>query len=240
MIGSADAILDRAIAGRMAGTLTEPPDERRQWQVRFLAHGVEHDGIWIEPLDEAKQSLDPHIAGGCAVQVAICLDHARFAFRSSIIRRNKHFWLTESMMFEALLLRGPIELFEAERRAHRRFLVPDANNIFTQITCPTSLFPLRVKTWDLSEGGVSFLCPRDTAAMRLGRDETIEFSINYRGRTTAGRGLVRFSRFLTERVIKIGVELDRDSMNEPSHQNLQHFLSDAARLARPPRDRRHR
>lgn len=235
MIGTAQTILDRAIAGRMAGTLTVPPDERRQWRVRFLAHEDENDGVWVEAPEEARLPLDPYIAGRIGVQIAICLDHARWAFRSSIVRRNKHFWLTESMMFEALLLRGPIELFEAERRAHRRYLLPDANNIFTQITCPASLFPLRVKTWDLSEDGVSFLCPRDAAAMRLSRDDSIEFMINYRGRTTAARGLVRFSRFLTERIIKIGVQIDQDSMNEPSRENLQHFLNDAVRLARPIR-----
>jgi hypothetical protein len=235
MIGSASEILDRATTGRMAGVLSVPPDERRQWQVRFLAGDDEYEGVWVEPVDEAKQPLDTLIASGCTVQVAICLDHRRFAFRSSIVRRNKHFWLTESMMFKALLLRGPIELFEADRRRHRRYLLPDANNIFAQITCPTSLCPLRVKAWDLSEGGVSFLCPRDQAAMRLGLDDSIDFTINYRGRTAAGRGVVRFSRFLTDRVLKIGVQFDHDSISEPSQQNLQHLLTDAARLARPPR-----
>ena len=49
---------------------------------------------------------------GATVEVALCLDHTRHAFRSQVIRRNKHFWLSETMMFNALLLKGPPQLFD--------------------------------------------------------------------------------------------------------------------------------
>ena len=232
-------LLERAIAGRLAGTLTVPPDEREQWQVRFLARDAAHDGVWVEPIDDSRRPLDSVIARGLPVQVALCLDHARHAFRTQVVRRNKHFWLTQSMMFQALLLRGPIEPFPAERRAHPRYQVPDGSHIFAQIlprgsaSTAAALFPVRVRPWDASATGLSFICPRENAVMGLKPNDTLDVLLNYRGRTIRAAASVRFTRFLTERVIKTGVRLIQPSMDPSSQENYHFFLTEVIRLARP-------
>lgn len=226
-------LLERVIAGRLAGTLTVPPDEREQWQVRFLAYDAAREGVWVEPINDARRPLDPFIAAGTPVRVAICLDHARHAFDTRIVRRNKHFWLTESMMFNAIQLRGPVELYPAERRAHARFQVPDGSHVFAQITPEGSMFPVRVRPWDAGAGGVSFICPRENAVMGLKPDAKVQLLLNYRGRTIRAAGTVRFNRFITERVIKTGVALDASSMDDSDRQNFSLFLGEVVRLARP-------
>src|SRR5579863_10324772 len=117
MIANRQGILDRVIDGHMPAALTVPPDESRQWPLRFLANEEEHEGVWVEPLNGSGRLLDPLIASGSSVQVAICIDRSRFAFNTSILRRIKHFWLTESTVVEAVLLSGPFELFAADRRS---------------------------------------------------------------------------------------------------------------------------
>ncbi|HEY8749290.1 MAG TPA: hypothetical protein VIM11_15005 [Tepidisphaeraceae bacterium] len=226
-------LLERAVAGRFGGTLSVLPDIRQQWQVRFLAHDADHEGVWVEPLGGNQAPLDSAIGRGDMVEVALCQNHSRHAFRAQIVRRNKHFWLTETMMFNALLLRGPIELTPAERRANPRYQVPDGSQIFAQIRHPRALAPIRVRPWDLSEGGVSFMCPRETGIMALKPDDQVELELIYRGRTISSRVSVRFSRFITERVIKTGAQFVQDEMSLLSRESLKFFLTDMARLVRP-------
>jgi c-di-GMP-binding flagellar brake protein YcgR len=233
MISSKPDLLDRAVTGRLAGTLCVPGDVKQQWPVRFLAHEPVHNGVWVEPLGESQASLDALIARGATVEVAVCQNHTRQAFRTTIVRRNKHFWLTETMMFNALLLRGPVQLFPAERRAHVRYQVPDGSHIVAQIQCPGAFTPIRLTPWDISSGGVSFLCPREAAVTALKPNDTVQLKIMARGRTIVGRATVRFSRFLTDRVIKAGLKFLPDSMEESSKHQLDQFIADVQRLARP-------
>jgi hypothetical protein len=237
MVSCGYEVLDRAIAGRMPVVLTAQPDERREWPVRLLAYDAGQEGIWVQPLDESHQDFDAFISSGSAIQAAIGIDHSRYAFLTRIDRREMHYWLTETMMVEAVLLGGPIELFVAERRAHPRFLFPDASNILAQLTSRFSVSPLKVKPWDVSAGGISFLCPRDAASLPLKRDHPISFWLNYRGRAIVAKGTVRFTRSLTERIIKLGVEFIPDSLDDDARTNLQFLLIDMNRLARPRKTR---
>jgi hypothetical protein len=173
------------------------------------------------------------IARGGMVEVAFCLNHTRHAFRTQIVRRNKHFWLTETMLFNALLLRGPVEVYPAERRAHARFQVPDGSQIFAQVSCPGALFPVNVRPWDLSASGISFMCPRENVVMALKPGNVIDLKLIYRGRPISSKASVRFSRFITERVIKTGAQFDSESMDLESRDHLQFFLADMVRLVRP-------
>lgn len=225
-------ILDRAIAARLIGSLTSAIDPT-PWPVRLLVRGVESEGLWLHPVEETgKHSLNATIAAGAAVELTVAMEHVRFAAKSQIIKRDRHFWLTQEMMFSAILLRGPVELKAVERRAHPRYRVPDGTSTFAQITCGGSIFPLRVRPWDLSAGGISFLCPRDATVLKLRQDDGLNFVISYRGRTIAGSGITRFTRMLTERVVKVGLQFQPDSIDTLSSENLRYLLDDVARLER--------
>ena len=232
MTGVTEDILDRAITGRLLGSLSAGPASP-PWEIRFLVRGTEADGLWVHPTDEsAKHSLDPIIERGSPVEISFGMDHHRYAAKSQIIRRDRHFWFTEELMFSAILLRGPIEFKPTERRAHARFRVPDGTSTFAQITCGGALFPLRVRPWDVSAGGISFLCPRDSSVLKLRRDDGLNFVISYRGRTIAGGGVARFTRMLTERVVKIGLQFQPGTIDTLSSDNLRYLLEDVARLER--------
>lgn len=230
-------VLDRAIAGRMPGVLSAADDAQRQWQIRFLAYDAQDEGIWVEPLDESRQPLDGLISTAAPVQAAIGIDRSRYAFPTRIERREMHFWLTESTTVEAVLLGGPIELYVADRRAHPRFLVPDNSGTFAQLMLRLSLSPFRVQPWDISAGGVSFLCPRDPAALKLKRDDIISFTLTHRGGAIAGKANVRFTRLLSDRVLKFGARFISDSFDQSSQKSLTTCLSDMERLARPRKTR---
>jgi hypothetical protein len=237
MTSSGYEVLDRAIAGRMGGELSADPGQQGQWPVRFLAYDSDRDGIWVEPLDESRRPLDGLIAQATPIQAAIGIDHNRYAFSTRIERREMHYWLTDSMMLEAVLLGGPIELFVADRRAHPRFLVPDNSGTVAQLKLRMSISPLRVKPWDISAGGASFLCSRDPAALKLKPDEVISFTLNHRGGAIAGKAKVRFTRLLSDRVLKLGTQFIANSLDEASQKGLNLFLADMERLARPRKSR---
>jgi len=232
MLASVDEILDRAIKTRLIATLSGQ-GEATPWQARLLSTDKDSGGLWIHPIDEtAKHSLDGVIARGAPVEVAVADNHERLSARSSIVRRNRHFWLTQELMYNAVLLRGPIEFQPAERRAHPRFRVPDGTSTFAQITSADAIFALRVRPWDVSNGGISFLCPRDPSILKLKADSKLNFVLSYRGRTVAGTGNVRFTRLLTERVVKIGVKIHSDSIDAVSGENLHYLIDDVARIER--------
>ena len=233
MISSKQDHLDRAITGRLSGVLSAPADARHQWVVRFLAHEPVHNGIWIESLGENQSALDAIIAAGSKVEVALCQNHRRHAFSTTIVRRNKHFWLAETMMFNALLLRGPVQLYPADRRAHVRYQVPHGSHIVSTILCPGGFTPVRVTPWDICPAGVSFVCPRETAVTALKPDDALGLKITTRGRAIDAKATVRFSRFLTDRVIKVGLEFQAGMMEETSKQQLNSFIADLQRLVRP-------
>jgi len=238
MVRTQPSLLDRAITGRLAGTVCVPADPKQQWPVRFLSHEPVHNGVWIEALGDSQSPLDSVIAGGAQVEIALCHNHTRHAFRTTIVRRNRHFWLTETMMFNALLLRGPVQLYPAERRAHVRYQVPDGSHIVSTILCPNSFTPTRVTPWDICPSGVSFLCPREAAVTSLKAEDVVALKISTRGKSIAAKAAVRFSRFLTDRVIKVGVSLQPASVDESSRDHLVSFISDLQKLARPASARR--
>ena len=91
---------------------------------------------------------------------------------------------------------------------------------------------LRVRPWDLSAGGISFLCPRDASVLKLRANDPLNFVISYRGRTIAGGGTARFTRMLTERIVKVGVQFQADTIDTLSGDNLHYLLDDVARLER--------
>ena len=233
MVRTQPSLLDRAITGRAPGTLSLPADPKHQWPVRFLSHEPVHNGIWVEPLGDSQSAIDSVIASGSLVEIALCQNHTRHAFRTTIVRRNKHFWLTEMMMFNALLLRGPVQLYPAERRAHLRYQVPDHSHTVCALICPNAFTPTRVTPWDICPAGVSFLCPRETAVTALKPDDTLTVKITTRGKSISAKAVVRFSRFLTDRVIKVGMRFHPASIDQPSHDHLVSFISDLQKLARP-------
>ena len=105
-------ILDRAIAGRLIGSLSSAIDPV-PWQVQsgsLEKRGpLSREGLCLTPSGEIyKHSLNPTITTGCAVELSIALGHERFAAQSLILKRDRHFWLTEELMFSCGFLQAAL------------------------------------------------------------------------------------------------------------------------------------
>jgi len=60
----------------------------------------------------------------------------------------------------------------------------------------------------------------------------VEFVVAFQSRKITGRAFVRFSKLLSTRIIKVGLEFDVNSMSPAAQENLQYFLADLERLDR--------
>lgn len=225
-------VLDRAISERVNATLSVPGETDRQWQIRLALAAPDQDGLWAQPLDDPHRVLDDFIAPGIEMKVAIGFERSRHAFLTQILKRNKHLWLNQATMVEALLLRYPAEVSVEDRRAHPRLLVPDGTNVAAQIVCGSALLPLPVKMWDVSEGGVALLCPRDANVLGLQRGDRFSFVITAQGQKISGSAQMCFSRPLSAKILKVGAQFLADSMDAASQAALQHLLAELTRVER--------
>lgn len=223
-------VLDRAVAERLTAVMWVPGETDREWQVRLAANAQDGEGIWVQPLDDPDRVLDDFIAHGCEMKVALGFERKRYVFLTQILKRNKHHWLNQATMIEALLLRYPAEVGIEDRRAHPRLLVPDGTNVQAGIICGNAMLPLQVKPWDVSAGGISFLCPREQNVIGMKRGDRFSFTLGYRDRKIAGSALMCFSRMLSPKVVKIGVQFIQESMDDASHEGLDYLLSELSRL----------
>ena len=230
--------LDRAIAERSTVNLLNPSDAEHPWQVRLLASaddgGEDEAGsVWAQPLDHGgATALEPFIASGDELHLSVARDRQRRFFRTQAVRRKKHYWVDEAMVVDAVLLAPPTEIAVEERRAHLRFSVPDGSSISAQLICPSAIFPLQARPWDLSEGGAAFLCPREQVLLGMSCGERMAFVISFQGRKVAGAAVLRFSKVLSSHAVRIGVQFDPASMDAISQENLKFLLDDLARLER--------
>ena len=221
-------VLDKVVKERVAAVLSLPGDPTRQWPIRFLA--VESDqGLWVQVTDERCGSLNPFVAAETELQVHIHLERQRYTFRTPALRRNKHYWLNESVMLDALLLQMPAEVTTDDRRARARLLVPDSSSAFAQIICPSSP-AIQVKPWDISASGASFLCSYNPVLAAIKPGQQVGFVINYHSRKFSGSGTVCMTRPLTGRVTKMGIQFVEDSLDATAKQALEFLLGELSRL----------
>ena len=232
MTKSGNEVIRRAMNERLIATLSAPGAPAGPWQVRFLPVAAEEGGTWVQPIDEKNSQLNAHISAATDMHVAFNLDHTRYGFRTSIARRDKHLWVTEKMMVEALLLRETEDVRIEERRAHRRLQVPDGCAVVADMHRRGVPAPqiLRVKLWDISPAGAGFICPFRTWIGSIQPGEVLQVTMSFgRSRITAGWA-VRFSRILSNRTVKVGGQLQRDSIDRSSRAALEELLEEVHQL----------
>ncbi|HXE54966.1 MAG TPA: PilZ domain-containing protein [Tepidisphaeraceae bacterium] len=225
-------VLDRAIAERANATLSVPGETDREWQIRLAQAAADQDGMWVQPMDDPHRVLDDFIAHGIEMKVAIGFDRSRYVFLTQLLKRNKHLWLNQATMVEAVLLRYPAEVSIEDRRAHPRLPVPDGSNVAAQIVCGSALLPISVKVWDVSEGGLALLCPRDTNVLALKRGDRFAFTLTEHGRKMAGSAQMCFSRPLSAKILKIGAQFVPETLDATSQETLAHLLGELTRIER--------
>jgi hypothetical protein len=154
--------LDQAVASRAVVTLATR-DGGTVVAGRFLSRSAAPEGIWVQPGRSDAGKLEALAGDKAGVVGAFLTDKARFVFGATLLKRDKHHWVTDSVCVDAVLLSVPDDLSRQEFRGNRRHRISDdSGGVYAKLfrtgadgkpeEIPGSL-------WDLSCGGASFVCP---------------------------------------------------------------------------------
>jgi hypothetical protein len=219
MAVSRHEILERAIGEKLTAQLSVPGTAEREWKLRLLATGTGADeGIWVQALDEKKADLNALISRGAEVEVAFTFGTQRSRFLTVVQKRNRHFWVTESMLLEALLLKWPREMLPGERRAHPRYPVADDGRILAELFrasqwAPAAERQIRVKLWNVSLGGAGFVTPLSTSLLSIPPGEPMRVVLQHEGRRFEIPAKLVANRTTSGNTLKFGVEFDKTVEN---------------------------
>jgi len=212
-------------------------DKPRQCNVRFLKLSPDPaPGIWAQPMDEKRSEMDHPISNGAEVEISYTQGHQRWRFRTRILKRDKHFWLTDTVSMEALLLKWPAALEDGERRAHVRYPSGDDSRVLAQLVrssqwAPNSDREVRVKLWNLSRGGAGFVTPLNSTLMALPPGEPFNVIITHDGKRLEIPAKLVSNRIPSGNTLKFGVQFNAETNAWPSGalEGLNELVSAFAR-----------
>jgi hypothetical protein len=233
----AHGTLEQAIAEKLAGVLTLPGTAPgREWKVRLLSAEPNGPALWIQALDESKGELNVAISNASKAELAFTSGTRRACFQTVIQKRNRHYWLTDSMVIEALLLKWPTEVRDGERRKHARYAVGDESRVLAQLVRTSQWAPagereFRVKLSNISLGGAGFLTSLNNLLLALPSGEPMKVTIQYDGRRFDVPATLAANRTRSGTMLKFGVEFeaDRAQWSPEAEQGLQDLIAALAR-----------
>ncbi len=208
-------ILEQAIQEKLQAQLSVPGGAEREWKLRLLAKAEGNDeGIWVQALDEKKGDLNGLISRGAEVEVAFTRGSQRSRFRTVVQKRNRHYWVTDSVLLEALLLKWPREMLPGERRTHVRYPVADDGRVLAELFrvsqwAPPSERQIRVKLWNVSLGGAGFVTPLSTSLLAIPPGEPMRVVVQHEGRRFEIPAKLVANRTTSGNTLKFGVEFDK-------------------------------
>lgn len=211
-------VLTDAITQRVTAVLSVPSAASApQWKVKFLspASGPDPAGLWVQTPVVPQNELQALIASRTPVEVAFTQGPVRVKFRSVIARRDKHFWLTDRFMFDALLLESVHDLSTESRQSSPRFMVSAGTRVFAQVFRMTNgpQGPKRgpavnAKLWDLGLDGATFLHPFDKQVLALPAGEPLRIVIHYFCGKLALAAKLTFNETVSSKIVKFGARFD--------------------------------
>ena len=226
--------LPRWIQEHLVATVCAADAPAVEWKLRLLKRDDKEGGFWAQPVERlgASKSLPRPQS---AVKVAIHPNYNRLCFDSILLRHDKHFWLTEQVMMEAVLFTWPRCIEAEERRAKPRYSVSDDCRLYAEI-CVTEGGAFGIKTaarlLDLSEAGAGLALPLRSELRHAQPKQTVRVEIRH-----LGGNLVIPARFTEHRsasgnnTMRFGVQFEPDHSTWPagSAQSLESIVADLAR-----------
>lgn len=231
-------LLRRAVGEKLSASIAfASANKPRQCNLRFLKLSPDPTpGIWAQPMDEKRSEMDFPISSGADVEVSYTHGHQRWRFHTRILKRDRHFWLTDTVCVEALLLKWPAALEDGERRAHVRYLIGDDSRVLAQLVRSSQWAPnadreVRVKLWNLSLGGAGFVTPLNTTLMALPPGEPFNVIITHDGKRLEVPARLVSNRVPSGNTLKFGVQFNSETNAWPAGalEGLNSLLSDFAR-----------
>jgi len=252
MTAAIDDILKQAVLEKsmlrltaLAGSKSTHAAKALQWSE---APGPE--GLWVHLPDDDEATIARFGTSLPAVSVSFAVDQTRYAFESSVLSRNRRFWLNDSVMFDALLIAAPGEVHQIQERRHPRLPVSEGSGVSGHLirlekpksdVAPTAnaLVAIEGKLQDLSLGGAGFICSPDKALLSAPRGERLACVLDYRGtKLVLVASLARVTSVST-RAMRVGVDFTQHE-NEKSMTGKLAALSNVVQELERQESLRHR
>jgi hypothetical protein len=223
----ARAIAERVLL-RLAVDSDQPPPPLLARPLKLLGEDA-HQGVWVDLPNAAPSMLDQLSARLPACRATFAIKGERYAFQTAISKRDRHFWLTEEIMLDALLLSGPIQLLKKDERTSDRLEVSERSGVsatlFSLSPSPGNQAKIQAKPvsgvlHDLSEKGGGFWCTFDRALMLARRGELFACNIQFRGqRIVLKATLMQVSR-ISDRMLRVGLAFPEPNGDPVSEERL--------------------
>jgi hypothetical protein len=222
--------LDRAVAGRLPVLLLAVTDgDAAEIPAKFV--GTQDDGevrgLWVQPINAADGRQLERLAKDKATVRATFLDNgARLTFAAVVEKRNRAYWMNDTTAVEAALLRWPEEVTSPEMRVARRYRVSDTNGrvygrLFFRHATGTREVP-DASLWDISSGGISFVCPVDKQYPAQ-RGDLFVAVVHYHGKQLMLPARFTHARAFSSRAMRMGFRFDLENpMLDNAREDLTH------------------
>ncbi len=221
--------LDKAIATRLPVALAGiAGDKSVEIAAKFVVESSDdaQPGIWIQPTTSspANSKLYEQLAAEkTPLTATFCDAGSKVLFQTAIAFRNKHYWLNDRIVFEALLIETPSELSTPEFRGGRRYRISDKGGIQGKLFRREGAVSKEIEAtlWDLSRGGISFVCPMDKQLQNLPANEVFVAMLNFRGKRITMPARFAHARPLSSRTLRVGMRFD---FSNPATESMKDDL----------------
>ena len=217
------------IAGVLARAITDKSKFQLQAMIdgkprAFAARAVKlegagDDGFWIHLIESPDSATNALARPRPALSIACCVTRVRYSFQTTIERRERHFWIDDRVMLDALLLATPAELKQLDGRRERRTEVGDGSGISAQLfrfapwclpgTKRHQIIPIRAALRDLSARGAGFIGSFDRKLNELRPNQPLGCCIDFRNtKLCLLATLIRVTE-ISARTMQIAIEFCR-------------------------------
>lgn len=229
MIASIPELLEDALAGRMRMHLSCSPEG---YDLCFAAKPAsitpEGDGITILPEARSTRLFQTLVNTDTPITGSFCTHRGQAVFQTRMLRHTRTHWLTETVVVEAGVLALPDDVRVIERRTHERFTLKDTGGIYASLLVAHEGKVVKIANsiWDISLGGVSFVCPyaKPMHAIRPGR--TCATMLDCFGKQTKVMSKLVQVRRLSQQTLRFGLEFADPS--EAVHTVLENVIVELA------------
>jgi hypothetical protein len=222
--------LDKAIATKLPVTLTGKLDGKAfEIAAKFIAESADdaNPGIWLQPTTPSAVASKMYArlaAEKIPLSATFCDAGTKVVFDTVVAQHNKHYWLNDRVVFEALLIDTPSDLSTPESRSARRYRISDAQGgvygkLFRREGAGTK--EIQATLWDLSTGGASFVCPMDKQLQSTAANELFIAMVHFRGKKLTLPARFTHARAFSSRTLRLGMRFDfTNPVTEPIRGEL--------------------
>ena len=237
MVVTIDDILKQAVLEKIGLRLTALSEGGATHAAKALqwSEAPGPEGLWVHLPEDNETTVARFGTSLPQVNVTFAVDQIRYAFDSTIVSRNRRFWLNDSVMFDALLIAAPRDVRKIQERRYPRYEVSEGSGISAQlirleqsksseIPGTNALVPIEGKLQDLSIGGAGFICSPDKALLNAPRGQRLACIVEFRRTKLVLSASLARATSVSTRAMRIGVDFTQ-------HENERTMAGKLAELA---------